>query len=115
VNVWIDAQLSPALATWFLEHFGIEAIPVRALDLRNADDETIFQAARNAQAVVLTKDSDFVRLLERHGPPPQVVWVTCGNTSNATLTAILINRWRTVQKMLDAGEALVEISGPAGP
>jgi len=115
VNVWIDAQLSPALASWFLGSFGIHAIPVRALDLRDATDGTIFRAARDAGAVVLTKDSDFVRLLERHGPPPQVVWLTCGNTSNAALTAILTNRWPTVQDMLGAGEALVEISGPPNP
>ena len=31
------------------------------------------QAARSASAVVMTKDSDFVSLLERFGPPPQVV------------------------------------------
>jgi hypothetical protein len=26
----------------------------------------------------MTKDADFVELLEQHGPPPQVVLVTCG-------------------------------------
>ncbi len=39
----------------------------------------------------MTKDSDFVLLLDRLGAPPQVIWITCGNTSNARLKEILAN------------------------
>jgi predicted nuclease of predicted toxin-antitoxin system len=38
---------------------------------------------------VMTKDSDFVDLVERLGSPPQVIWLTYGNTSNARLRHIL--------------------------
>lgn len=62
---------------------------------------------------MLTKDSDFVDLLERHGPPPQVVWLTCGNTSNAYLRQLLGAAWPRVAALLAAGEPLVEVSGPA--
>jgi hypothetical protein len=34
----------------------------------------------------MTKDRDFVEMLQRLGPPPKVAWVTCGNTSNARRT-----------------------------
>jgi len=83
VTLWLDAQLSPSPATWFRQALQVSAVAVRALQLREATDAVIFQAARNARAVVVTKDADFVRLVEQHGPPPQVVWLTCGNTSNA--------------------------------
>jgi len=63
--------------------FFIDCLPVRDLNLQRATDPEIFAAARGANVVVLTKDADFVELLEKHGPPPQVVLVTCGNTSNA--------------------------------
>lgn len=34
--LWLDAQLSPALANWFSDHFTlIQAVPVRELGLRN--------------------------------------------------------------------------------
>ena len=111
MTVWIDAQLSPDLATWFRETLGITAVAVRNLGLRDATDEAIFQAAREANVIVLTKDGDFVRLLERRGPPPQVIWLTCGNTSDLALTRILERSWSTVAGMLAAGESLVEISG----
>lgn len=90
---------------------GTTAAAVRDLQLRDATDEVIFEAAREANAVVLTKDSDFVRLLERRSPPPRIVWLTCGNTSNPALTRLLDKTWPTVAQMLAAGEPLVEIGG----
>ena len=67
-------------------------------------------AAREAGAVVMTKDSDFVLLLEELGPPPQVLWLTVGNTSNAHFKEILSKGFPTVQSLLLRGEPLVEIS-----
>ena len=107
--IWIDAQLSPALAGWINKHFEIDANAVRDLGLRDAEDEHIFAEARKAHAVVMTKDSDFVLLLERHGPPPKVILLTCGNTSNANLPAILTSTLKDALKLLDEGEVLVEI------
>jgi predicted nuclease of predicted toxin-antitoxin system len=34
--VWIDAQLAPPLAGWFRETFGVAAVAVRDLHLRDA-------------------------------------------------------------------------------
>lgn len=115
MTVWIDAQLPPALASWLGRRFGIEAVAVRDLGLRDAEDEVMFAAARQAGAVVVTKDSDFVALLERQGPPPQVVWVTVGNTSNLVLCGLLEKTWPQAAELLAAGEALVEISGAERP
>ena len=45
--------------------FDVEASAIRDLGLRDATDRQIFQAARAEDgAVVLTKDSDFVALVE---------------------------------------------------
>jgi predicted nuclease of predicted toxin-antitoxin system len=56
----------------------------------------------------MTKDADFVELLERQGPPPQVVLVTCGNTSNARLRGLAQPAWPAILA-LERGEALVEL------
>ncbi len=113
MRVWIDAQLSPALARWLREELGVDAVAVRELGLRSAEDRDIFSGARKEGAVVLTKDSDFVDLVMRLGPPPQVIWLTCGNTSNASLREILRNAWPHIQALLAADEPLVEIGGRA--
>lgn len=62
---------------------------------------------------MLTKDGDFVELVQRAGPPPQVLWLRCGNTSNATLRALLQREWSRIAGLLAAGEALIEISDRA--
>lgn len=69
----------------------------------------IFERAREAGAAVVSKDRDFVALLERHGPPPQVIWMTCGNTSNQRLRDVLRRSLPETVKLLEDGEALVEI------
>ena len=108
--LWIDAQLSPRIARWLSSQFAIEATPVRDLGLREASDRQIFEAARSAGAVVMTKDRDFVELVERHGTPPHVVWVTSGNTSDEVLREILERSFPEAIELLAAGEPLVEIT-----
>ncbi|MBX7256328.1 MAG: DUF5615 family PIN-like protein [Candidatus Hydrogenedentes bacterium] len=110
MTLWIDAQLSPSIAVWIAHTFAVEAVAVRDLGLREASDSAIFNAARDSGAIVVTKDRDFVRLLEVHGPPPQILWVTCGNTSNARLREVLTQSLDDAFKLLQSGESLVEIS-----
>ena len=110
MKFWIDAQLSPALAPWLSNTFGVEAFSVRWLGLQHASDERIFTAARETEAVVITKDRDFVQLLERLGPPPKLIWVTCGNTSNAQMRKILQQTFPKALSLLQAGESLIEIT-----
>lgn len=111
MTIWVDAHLSPAIATWITSTFGIEATALRDLGLRDAEDTEIFEAAKAQKAVVMTKDSDFVDVVERLGSPPQIIWLTCGNTSNARLREILCETLPRALELLAAGEILVEISG----
>jgi len=110
VIIWVDAQLSPALATWLTAEFKLQAFSARFLNLVAAKDRQIFYAAREAGAVVLTKDADFSVWLERLGPPPQIIWLRCGNTSNAYLRALLKKTLPAALQMIAAGEKLVEIT-----
>ncbi len=108
--VWVDAQLPPALAHWLRTTHAIDARHVAEVDQLGADDSAIFAAARAGRAaVVVTKDDDFVELVERLGPPPQIVWVTCGNVKNAELRAIVLEAWPRVAELLAGGEPLVEL------
>ena len=108
--LWIDAQLSPHLAPWIAATFGIESHALRDVGLHGAKDLRIFHAAREAKAMVMTKDSDFLLLLDRLGPPPAILWVTCGNTSNAHLKQALQESLPKALDLLRRGERLVEIS-----
>ena len=104
--LWIDAQLSPDLATWLSSNFKVSAISLRDLGLRDATDHEIFLAARREGVTVVTKDSDFVHMLESFGAPPQVLWITCENTSTDNLKKVLKNTFPRGRKLLESGERL---------
>ena len=111
MTIWIDAQLSPSLAQWITDTFRMPAQAIRDLGLREAKDFAIFQAARKANATVLTKDADFPHLLSQHGPPPKVLWLTSGNTSNQNVRRILRSTLASALELLESGEPIVEITG----
>ena len=93
MTIWVDAQLSPRTARWIEANFPVAA-------------------TRIADAIVLTKDSDFVRLLEQQGSPPRILWLTCGNTAEVALQQILLRHLTTALGMLAGCEDLVEIGSP---
>ena len=109
MTVWLDAHLSPALAPWMTATFDVAVIPVRDLGLRDAQDPPIFAAAKAAAVAVMTKGADFAEMVERLGPPPQILWIRFGNTSNAELREVLLREFPNALARLTSGEALVEI------
>ena len=111
-TIWVDAQISPRIARWIAEKFRVAAHAVRDLGLRDASDLQIFAEARRADAIVLTKDADFVHLLEQRGSPPKILWLICGNTSNEVLQHILALHLMAALHLLERGEEAVRIGDP---
>lgn len=57
---------------------------------------------------MMNKDSDFLNPLNRHGPPPPVSWVTCGNTFNQRMRPILRQTLQPAVEMLKGSETMME-------
>lgn len=110
MKLWIDAQLPPTLANWLSVTFELEAAALRDLSLRDAQDIEIFEAARAENAVIMTKDSDFIDLVCRLGTPPQILWLTCGNVTNRNLRQLLSATLPNALEELRQGAMIVEIS-----
>lgn len=110
MNIWVDAQLPPTLANWLTDNFDLGAAALREIELRDAQDIEIFEAARTVEAVIMTKDSDFIDMVCRLGSPPQVLWLTCGNVTNRNLRRLLTATLPDALERLRQGEAIVEIS-----
>ena len=105
-QIWIDAQLPPALARWLRAEHGLDAIHVEELGLIRA---LFTRRSADRLVVIVTKDDDFPKLMGQHGSPPQVVWLRCGNVTNRELHRIITEAWPRAAVLLAAGEALVEI------
>ena len=85
--------------------------PCEILVYRDAEDPEIFEAAKVQDAIVMTKDSDFVDLANRFGAPPKIIWLRCGNTTNSQLKEILNATLLDSLELLNSGEVLVEVRG----
>lgn len=111
MKLWLDAHLSPKLVPWLRQEFDLEAEAARELGLLQAKDPRIFDVARrHGEVVVVTKDRDFVDLVERLGSPPQVLWLTLGNTSNRHLREVLASKLPSALAALRRGEPVVELT-----
>ncbi|MBI4929568.1 MAG: DUF5615 family PIN-like protein [Bacteroidetes bacterium] len=112
-EIWLDAQLSPALCSFISKQSGNHCFAVRELGLLNEDDVVIFNKAKkhSSSIIIITKDSDFVDLLIRFGSPPKIIFLTCGNTSNAMMKEILSFRLKEALNLLSSAEnEIVEIA-----
>ncbi len=109
MTLWLDAQLPPQIVIWIRNNFAIDAVALRDIGLRDATDNVIFEAAKKANATLVSKDSDFVELILRFGPPPKLIWLTCGNVSNAALQVLLGAKLAAAVALLEGGEPIVEL------
>ena len=109
MKFWLDAQLPPSLAEYLNNQFEFEFTALREIGLRDATDLEIFNRACAEDAVIISKDSDFIELIHRMGHPPKLLWVTCGNVSNEHLKKIFDILLVDAVKILENGEAVVEI------
>jgi len=111
MTFWLDAHLDPQLAAWLGSRFGIIAKPLREIGLRDAKDEVLCAASRKFGAIViLTKDEAFVEMVRRAGPPPQMVWLRCGNRSTPEMQVWLGTLFQDTLDRLGAGEPVVELN-----
>ena len=99
------------MAPWLTETFGVPAFSAAYLGYRDATDEVIFEAARLADAVIVSKDSDFLERVQRRGSPPKLVHVTSGNSTTRHLKDVFLATFSEAQRLLAAGEDIVEIGG----
>jgi predicted nuclease of predicted toxin-antitoxin system len=111
MTFWLDAHLDPQLAAWLGSRFRIGAKPLREIDLRDAKDEVLLAAAKRfGEIVILTKDEAFVEMVRRAGPPPQMVWLRCGNLSTPEIQVWLGTLFQGALDRLNAGETVVELN-----
>ncbi len=75
---------------------------VQLLGMESADDLALWRFAAEEGYAIVTKDVDFLEIQLVRGFPPKVVWLNCGNVSNAAV------RVRLVTKAEDIREALAD-------
>lgn len=106
----LDAHIAPSLAVWIENEFKIKSYSFDYLNWRTLADKDCFLKAKEMNGVIVTKDNDFITLLEKLKSPPKIIWLTCGNTSKESLKKIFTKQLNTVLALLNEND-LVELTG----
>ena len=80
MKLLFDENLAPRLARNLSDIYPGSA-HVRDLGMRQASDRDIWDHARSAGFVIVSKDNDFQQMSFVFGPPPKVIWIRRGNCS----------------------------------
>jgi predicted nuclease of predicted toxin-antitoxin system len=75
-------------------------------------DSEIWDYAQINGYTIITKDNDFLDLLEIKGFPPKVILLKTGNNSSKALSQLLINAKQDIEEMENCEYGLLEIYGP---
>lgn len=103
----LDMNVPPSLCG-ALESMGHQAVHVSRLGLSVATDEAIVQAARERNAVVITNDLDFTRILAVEGTArPSLVLFRIGNSTPKQLRAALERHLPSIAETLLRGAIAV--------
>jgi len=88
VKLLFDENLPPRLAGVLANVYPGSA-HVHECGLGSADDEAIWQYAKNNGFTIISKDSDFQERSVLRGYPPKVVWLRAANCTAAEIEHLL--------------------------
>jgi predicted nuclease of predicted toxin-antitoxin system len=88
VKLLFDENLSPKLVVRLADLFP-DSLHVRDVGLQAASDPTVWEYARDADLVIVSKDADMHQRSFLFGAPPKVVWVRLGNCSTTDVENLL--------------------------
>lgn len=88
MKLLFDQNLSPRLVG-LLEDLFPGSTHVRDAGLASADDDAVWEHAKQHGLAIVSKDADFRQLSFLHGFPPKVVWLRVGNASTSDVHALV--------------------------
>lgn len=104
----LDAQL-PRAALEPFRAAGHQALHVAEIASARSSDIEIWRLAAKLEAVIVTKDEDFVGLQATQSAAVAIVWLRCGNIYNPILVRLLADRLGAVVTAIESGARLIEL------
>jgi predicted nuclease of predicted toxin-antitoxin system len=99
VKLLLDANLSDRIVQQVAELFP-DSSHVKSVGLRNADDSTIWDWAKQHGFTVVAKDTDFYQRAIVLGHPPKFIWLRVGNCPTNLIVTLLRSRYEIIQQFI---------------
>jgi predicted nuclease of predicted toxin-antitoxin system len=88
MKLLFDQNLSPRLPRLLADIYA-DSVHVREVDLRDADDDAVWEYAKLNGFTIVSKDSDFQQRSLLYGSPPKFIWLRVGNCPVKTVEGLL--------------------------
>lgn len=98
MKLLFDHNLSPALANRLQDLYS-GCSHVFCLNLARVADTEVWEYARQADFLIVTKDADFSDLCLLRGFSPKIIWIRRGNCKTADIEAILRNHYDNIEAL----------------
>ena len=109
MKILLDANISYKLTNILTPIFGeCTHVDFIGLDVP-VEDIDIWNYALDNGFIIITKDSDFVDLMDLKGFPPKVVLLKTGNNSSKALAELLINVKQNIVELENSNLGLLEV------
>jgi predicted nuclease of predicted toxin-antitoxin system len=82
---------------------------VEDLGLCDASDTAIWLHSLHKQAIIVTKDADFVEKFRRQPGGPLIVWLRIGNAANSVLLAWFLPVLQAIVARIQSGDRFIEV------
>jgi|SRR5690554_4225514 len=89
MNLLFDQNISFRIIEKVNNHFK-NVQQVRKVGLENADDNTMWQFAKENDFAIVSFDADFNDLANLRGVPPKIIWLRTGNMTTNNIAQLLI-------------------------
>lgn len=108
MKLLFDENVSPTLAGTLAPEYPAST-HVRAVGLRGATDQQIWEYARTQGFTIVSKDTDFRERSFVEGFPPKVIWLDVGNSGTSAIVALLRRERARLEQFGELAETSVLI------
>ena len=98
-------QNLPSRFTYSLSDLFAESQHLKLIGIAAADDQTVWNYAKENGYTIISKDSDFHQMSFLYGSPPKVIWLRCGNCSVVELETIIRTQFDKISNFLKLTES----------
>lgn len=92
--------LDQNISSWLvaaLQKLYPDILHVRDHGLAQADDEAVWEFAKQRNLIIVSKDADFHQRSFLYGFPPKVIWLKKGNCATGELEQLLKTQLKTIE------------------
>lgn len=104
MKLLLDENLSPRLPASLADIYPGSS-QLELLGLRGSTDASVWEYAKSAGFVLVSKDSDFRQMSFQYGAPPKVVWLSVGNAGTPVILRLLREAQEEVKRFVADPEA----------